>query len=250
MFFGLECLIDQAADTAKAAAPALVWPNLGDTILTMLRWVHILAGIIWIGHLYFFNLVQGPFEKPLDGETKKKVIPELRPRALFWFRWGAMVTMLAGVALLGYGWHQNPEQLKNWFSPDYAGVSKNLWISMGMLLGMIMWFNVWFIIWPNQQVIINGIKTGNKAPDHDARIRKAFLASRFNMYVSGPMLFGMIFGSHVFTVGFTVTLILMPVAILIGLGVVHHLIGLSGKVGTEWSSPAAPPPPAAPPAAK
>lgn len=64
------------------------------------RWLHILAGIIWIGHLYFFNLVNGPFEGKLDAATKKMVVPELRPRALFWFRWGAAFTWLFGVVLL------------------------------------------------------------------------------------------------------------------------------------------------------
>jgi uncharacterized membrane protein len=208
-------------------------------IQIVLRWIHILAGIIWIGHLYFFNVVQGAFEGKLDADTKKKVIPELRPRALFWFRWGAMITMLAGVALIGYIWSLTP--------PKFEGkeLGKNLWILFGMTLGLIMWFNVWFIIWPNQQVIINGIKTGNKAPDHDARIRKAFLASRFNVYVSAPMLLGMVFGSHV-PMGGAHAAIGIAIALAVGLGTVHHLIGMSGKVGTEWSSA---PPPAAPPAA-
>src|SRR5262245_28879833 len=96
----------------------------------VLRWVHILAGIIWIGHLYFFNVVQGAFEGKLDPDTKKKVIPELRPRALFWFRWGAMITMIAGVALIGYKWSLNRPVF------EWAGVGQNLWIIFGMLLGL------------------------------------------------------------------------------------------------------------------
>jgi uncharacterized membrane protein len=70
--------------------------ELGNALL---RWIHILAGILWIGHLYFFNFVQGQFEATLDAETKKKVIPQLRPRALFWFRWGAAYTWITGVLL-------------------------------------------------------------------------------------------------------------------------------------------------------
>lgn len=67
---------------------------------SIFRWFHLVAGIAWIGHLYFFNWVQGNFEATLDAETKKKVIPELRPRALYWFRWGAAITWVTGALLL------------------------------------------------------------------------------------------------------------------------------------------------------
>jgi len=66
----------------------------------MYRWVHVLAGVLWIGILYFFNWINGAFIATLDAETKRKVIPELMPRALFWFRWSALVTWLTGVSLL------------------------------------------------------------------------------------------------------------------------------------------------------
>ena len=71
-----------------------------DTLNAVFRWLHILAGIIWIGMLYFFNWVNGPFAATMDGDTKKKVVPELMPRALFWFRWGAAWTWVTGVLLL------------------------------------------------------------------------------------------------------------------------------------------------------
>lgn len=71
-----------------------------DILNALFRWTHILAGIVWIGMLYFFNWVNGPFAATLDGETKKKVVPELMPRALFWFRWGAAWTWVTGVLLL------------------------------------------------------------------------------------------------------------------------------------------------------
>lgn len=67
----------------------------------ILRWLHILVGVLWIGHLYFFNFVNGPFAAKLDGPTKKVVVPELMPRALFWFRWGAAWTWITGFLLLG-----------------------------------------------------------------------------------------------------------------------------------------------------
>src|SRR2546423_5450227 len=65
------------------------------------RWLHVFFGIIWIGHLYFFNWVNGPLQAKLDGPTKKIVVPELMPRALYWFRWGAAFTWITGVLLLG-----------------------------------------------------------------------------------------------------------------------------------------------------
>src|SRR5262245_66243239 len=65
-----------------------------------LRWIHVVAGILWIGHLYFFNFVNSAFAPTMDGETKKKVVPQLMPRALFWFRWGAAFTFLSGVYLM------------------------------------------------------------------------------------------------------------------------------------------------------
>ncbi len=70
------------------------------TLEPIFRWMHILAGIIWIGHLYFFNFVNGPFAATMNGDTKKLVVPELMPRALWWFRWGAAWTWATGVVLL------------------------------------------------------------------------------------------------------------------------------------------------------
>src|ERR1051325_3989632 len=71
------------------------------------RWLHIFAGITWIGHLYFFNWVNGPFQAKIDGPTKRIVNPELMPRALFWFRWGAAYTWITGVLLLGIVFYSN-----------------------------------------------------------------------------------------------------------------------------------------------
>jgi len=72
-----------------------------DGLEAIFRWMHVFAGIIWIGHLYFFNWVNGPLAAKLDGPTKKIVVPELMPRALYWFRWGAAWTWVTGILLLG-----------------------------------------------------------------------------------------------------------------------------------------------------
>ncbi len=71
-----------------------------DILQSIFRWIHVVAGVIWIGHLYFFNWVNGPFAATMDGATKKLVVPQLMPRALFWFRWGAAWTWVTGVLLL------------------------------------------------------------------------------------------------------------------------------------------------------
>jgi uncharacterized membrane protein len=76
-----------------------------DILSAVFRWLHVFAGIVWIGMLYFFNWVNGPFAGTMDGDTKKKVVPELMPRALFWFRWGAAWTWVTGVLLLGLVFH-------------------------------------------------------------------------------------------------------------------------------------------------
>lgn len=74
--------------------------EVSDVLQSLFRWIHVVAGVLWIGHLYFFNFVNGPFAGTMDGETKKKVVPQLMPRALFWFRWAAAYTWVTGVLML------------------------------------------------------------------------------------------------------------------------------------------------------
>ncbi len=165
-------------------------PATQDIVLFVLRWIHFMAGVVWIGHLYFFNFVQGNFEKTLDGETKKKVVPELRPRALWWFRWGAMFTMLSGVLIIGikYG-GTNADGTSKMAQLTHSEPGQ--WITYGALLGLIMWFNVWFVIWPAQKNIIGWIKKGEKPAEFDGTVARAGKFSRINTYLSVPMLFGM-----------------------------------------------------------
>lgn len=193
-------------------------------VLFVLRWIHLMAGITWIGHLYFFNLVAGPFEKTMDGDTKKKVVPELRPRALWWFRWGAMFTLLSGLLYIFWGQFViSNASFKGWFDS-----TNGKWITFGAALGIIMWFNVWFIIWPAQKKIIGWIKNGQKPPEMDGTIRTAFLASRTNTYLSVPMLFGMGAATH-----FGIFEWYWPVAVMVvGMLIAHMFIKLSPKVGT------------------
>ncbi len=122
--------------------------NTSTIVMFILRWIHFFAGITWIGLLYFFNFINIPLGGTMDAETKKKVVPELMSRTLFFFRWGAMVTLLSGAAIIvikyfivGSGF-SGPSGLMS--TPG------GLWITFGSLFGIIMWFNVWFIIWPAQ----------------------------------------------------------------------------------------------------
>lgn len=158
-----------------------------DYVGMLLRWTHFLAGITWIGLLYFFNLINAGFLKSLDGPTKNVVIPKLMPSALNWFRHGATVTVLAGIALYFYMYSK--------------GGTGAIALGIGGLLGIIMLVNVHAIIWPNQQKIIAAVsksaKDGTPAPAEMAGWgRTALLASRVNFMLSIPMLFFMGAGSH------------------------------------------------------
>jgi len=99
-----------------------------NTVLNLIfRWAHVVAGIAWIGHLYFFNWVNGPFQTKIDGPTKKLVNPELMPRALFWFRWGAAWTWITGFVLAGIVYYQARQML---FEQNYQDSNPWLWLAI------------------------------------------------------------------------------------------------------------------------
>ncbi len=105
--------------------------ELNNWIQLALRWAHVVVGIIWIGHLYFFNWVNGPFQGKLDGPTKRIVNPELMPRALFWFRWGAAWTWFTGILLAGLIYYHGRQV----FSGDYQQTSNPwLWLAIVLIL--------------------------------------------------------------------------------------------------------------------
>jgi uncharacterized membrane protein len=166
-----------------------MFDDIPSLVSVLLRWGHIIFGIIWLGHLYFFNLVNVPFQGDLDKELKPKVNPKLLLRAFYWFRWGAMYTFLFGWALFSYKYgHQ-----KYLFDQTTGALSnRGAWILFGAIIGTIMWFNVWFVIWPRQKKILGGMAAGTPHPDAPKLAATASKASRFNTYASGPMLFGMI----------------------------------------------------------
>jgi uncharacterized membrane protein len=149
------------------------------------RWLHIAAGVMWIGLLYYFNFVQVPAlaDAGKDG-TGAGITKHVAPRALFWFRWAAVVTWLAGAMLLG----------KNFFDAFLFLNHAFYAIGVGAWLGTIMLFNVWVLIWPNQQKILGMVQA---ADDEKAKARRvASLASRTNTMLSIPMLFFMAAAGH------------------------------------------------------
>jgi uncharacterized membrane protein len=158
-----------------------------------LRWTHVLSAIMWIGHLYYFNFTQIPNMPKIPDEQKPAIGKVIAPAALYWFRWGAMATLITGV-LLAYnqGYLLQAYTLGAADDPAFA-VPKHIFIGVGMWLATIMWFNVWFIIWPNQQKALN---IDNKYPDLDAAAKAkagktAMLFSRTNTFLSVPMLVAM-----------------------------------------------------------
>ncbi len=148
----------------------------------ILRWIHILAGVTWIGLLYYFNFVQGEYFKAADGGAKSDAIRKLVPRALWWFRWGAMFTFLSGLGLLHF----------------YSLRGFGIWT--GATLGILMFLNVWLIIWPNQKIVIASAERvaggGEALPAAAGALAKAGLASRTNTLFSIPMLFLMASSRH------------------------------------------------------
>lgn len=159
-----------------------------------LRWLHVLSGIMWIGHLYYFNFTQAPNVPKIPEEHRGPAISKvILPAALYWFRWGAMATLVTGIALAGVnGYLVSAFTLGLADNPSFS-ITKHVFIGIGMWLATIMWFNVWFIIWPNQQMAAN---IDNRYPDlaadkKAAAARLASLASRINTLLSVPMLVAM-----------------------------------------------------------
>ena len=159
----------------------LITTSLGVEML--LRWGHFMAGITWIGLLYYFNFVQTEYFKEADPAAKSDAIQKLVPKALWWFRWGAMFTLITGLGI---------------FAIRGGGMSMDIYV--GALLGLFMFLNVWLIIWPKQQIVMASAtqlaEGGELIPEAAAALATAGLASRTNTLFSIPMLFFMGASAH------------------------------------------------------
>jgi uncharacterized membrane protein len=190
----------------------------------VLRWLHFFFGVAWIGLLYYFNFVQGAFFSETDAPTKSNAIQKLVPRALWWFRWSALWTLVTGLLILGSRWGQA--------GSEFLNTSYGLNIFTGAVLGILMASNVWMIIWPNQKVVIQSAtqaaQGGQALPNAASAGAKAGLASRTNVLFSIPMLFFMGAASHL---QFEVT---NPFAYLVISGVIMLVLegnAIKGKMG-------------------
>jgi uncharacterized membrane protein len=147
----------------------------------VMRWLHVLCGIMWIGLLWYFNFVQMPSMPKIPDEQKPAVSKVIAPEALFWFRWSALATVVTGLVLATMsGYIASALGLQRPFTA----------IGIGMWLALVMAFNVWFIIWPNQKKALGIVQVEADVKAKAARV--AMLTSRFNTMLSVPMLFCMV----------------------------------------------------------
>ncbi len=155
----------------------------GAGLEMLLRWGHFLAGVAWIGMLYYFNFVQMEYFKEADAAAKSDVIRKLVPRALGWFRWGAVATLLTGLGI---------------FAVRGGGMSVDIYI--GAFIGIIMFTNVWLIIWPSQKIVVASAEQvangGGPIAEVGEALARAGIASRTNALFSFPMLFFMGSSAH------------------------------------------------------
>ncbi len=147
----------------------------------LMRWLHVISGVMWVGLLWYFNFVQIPSMPKIPDEQKPAIGKVIAPTALFWFRWAALATVVTGLLLAGMNGYIGA--LLTFARPFTA-------IAIGMWLGLIMAFNVWFIIWPNQKKAL-GMVTVEPAEKAKAA-RLAMLTSRANTMLSIPMLYCMV----------------------------------------------------------
>ncbi|CAE7593914.1 unnamed protein product [Symbiodinium microadriaticum] len=183
-------------------AIGLIWLGLSMAELemdqlfwaTIFRYLHVLSGIMWIGLLYYFNFVQIPNMPNIPDDQKPAIGKVIAPAALFWFRWGAMATIITGLILAMLNGYLI-EAITIGANEGFA-VPKNTVIGIGMWLGTIMWFNVWFVIWPNQKRALGIVEAD--ADTKAASARTAMLFSRTNTLLSVPMLFAMVSAQNMF----------------------------------------------------
>ena len=153
-----------------------------------LRFFHVIAGVLWIGLLYYFNFVQIPTMPSVPAELKPGVTKHIAPVALFWFRWSALATVIIGLLVAEMtqgGYIARALTLEPGFRT----------IGIGMWLGLIMAANVWFIIWPNQKRALGIVPSADDVKARSASV--AMMASRTNLILSIPMLYCMVAQSHI-----------------------------------------------------
>jgi uncharacterized membrane protein len=154
----------------------------------IIRWLHVISGVMWVGLLWYFNFVQIPNMPNIPDDQKPAISKVIAPAALFWFRWGAMGTIVFGLSLAMLQGVLIDALMLN-------GGPDTVVIGIGMWLGLIMWFNVWFVIWPNQKKALGIVEVD--ADTKAAAARTAMLLSRTNTLLSVPMLLAMVSAQNI-----------------------------------------------------
>lgn len=156
----------------------------------LVRWFHVLSGVMWIGLLWYFNFVQTPQMKNIPDNMKGAISGHIAPAALFWFRWGAAFTVIFGLTLAYLNGYVHQALLLGWGGHDL----NTTLLGIGMWFGLIMAFNVWVLIWPSQKKVLGMVEASKEAKAAAAAL--AGKASRINTLLSIPMLFCMIAGQN------------------------------------------------------
>ena len=158
----------------------------------LFRYLHVLSGIMWIGLLWYFNFVQIPSMPNIPDEQKPAIGKVIAPKALFWFRWAALVTIVSGLIVAYLQGYVHQAMILG----IGGGDPKSTAIGIGMWLGIIMAYNVWFVIWPNQKKALGIVDT---TPEEKAKSAKtAMLFSRTNTLLSFPMLLSMVAAQNLY----------------------------------------------------
>ena len=191
-----------------------------EVINYLVRFAHYFVGITWIGLLYYFNFVQTEYFKEAEASARVDAFVKLAPRALWWFRWGAMMTFLTGLYLL-----------------YVIGQGATVDIVLSIAMATLMFLNVWLIIWPNQKIIIASneqLQAGGEAdPAAAAAAPKAALASRTNTLLSLPMLFLMGASAHFGHGGFMDGMNALIVGLVIIAAIeINAIVGKQGPITT------------------
>lgn len=215
-----------------------------EPFLFVLHWMHVLAGVIWIGTLYFFNFFLTPFLEKTQAEVRTEVFHKLVPLTLWAFRWGALVTVLTGGLIYLH-------RLTSVGSAVFFNWPYGLAISVGGLLGIVMFLNGWFVMHPKQKVVIASAtrvaQAGQPIPEAAACGRRVVLTSRTNMLLSIPMIFFMVAATHypsmtVMTTLASPTWFWIVILVVMGTIEINALTGMQGATkrpldtlaGTLW----------------
>ncbi|NBY33060.1 MAG: hypothetical protein EB066_03115 [Betaproteobacteria bacterium] len=179
LFAGLVLLILVILIASSVSGQPIQFGHAWGTFV--MRWLHVVSGIMWIGLLWYFNFVQIPSMASIPDEQKPAISKVIAPTALFWFRYGALATVITGLLL---AWMQKYLLLALTLQVPFAAIGIGMWIAL------IMAFNVWFIIWPNQKKALGMVVV---EPAEKAKAaRTAMLTSRINTLLSITMLYMMV----------------------------------------------------------